>query len=192
MKNIIKSVVGMAILAIAGTSFAQATATDATGTASADVICAINIAKVANIYWGKIVSSPNGSATITPNGTSAGAEAYANSSDPGNSQHGNQTLAAFKVTGQSGATYAITHSNFPTLVADASGDVMTVAMTGPTDIGGTALIAKLPSEVAGCNATQTYYYGGTVTESGTGSPAGNYNNTNAGGSGVWSETVTYN
>jgi len=186
--NKVKIIVTFALLALAGSVNAQNQQT-ATASAHAWIVCPISLAKVSDIYWGKLVSSPNGSATIN---AATNGETYGNGADPGNTLHGFQTRAEFKVTGQGGETYNISHTNFPTIVSDGAGNTMTVAM----DAVATAVTGTLGTiqgaNNGNCNQTQNYRYGGTVTENGVGNSPGVYTNTNVGGSGVWTETVTYN
>jgi len=183
MNNTFKALVAIAILAIAGLAEAQNSAS-ASATANATIICPIKLVKDFDLNFGNVVSG-SGTATVDNSNN----ESYSGNIAPG-SNPGSHNAAEFKVTGQAGASYAIsmTPATGTLTVTDASGNnPTTVQLNAPTAVSGT--LGTLDQEQGGCSGDQKFRIGGVLTVSGQ--PAGSYSNGNPGGT-PWSETVTYN
>jgi len=179
MKNSIITLVVMAALAFAGTSFAQNSAT-ATGTASATVICPISFNQGPNdglLQFGNIVAG-TGTETIASTATGTPAVYNPTSLTPGG-QLGTQGSAVFHVQGQEGFTYAITTPASVT-VTNAASNTLTATLSASASTG---KLSTPTNGNGGCDGTDVFYVGGTLTDATTASGA--Y-------TGTWSETVAYN
>jgi len=154
MKNSIKALVVVALLAIAGMANAQSSA-NANATANATIICPISIidnATQGNLEFGTIVNGPSGGTeTVTAAGVSSftgtGVSGYTGSA-PHNAPH----AAHFTVGGQSGFNYSVA----TTLVTDFGSGV---TLTGLTNSQGTQ--ATFASTPVGC-VTNQMTVGGTI------------------------------
>lgn len=151
MKNSMKTLVVLAILAIAGLANAQSSA-NANATANATIVCPISIVNTANLEFGTIVNtSTGGTMTVATNdGTSftGGLSSYT-----GSAAHATPHAADFTVGGQSGFSYSIT----PTIVTNFGGSGATLgtltSSQGSTNTFGTG---------GGC-VTNVLDIGGTIT-----------------------------
>jgi len=182
MKNSIKSLVVMAIIAIAGTTFAQSTgnSASATGTANATIVCPISLT-AGTITFGTFVS-PAAATTVSLD--NAGVATYGAGTNPG-SQGGAHSASTWNVTGQGGWTYNLTDDATRAFtISDGAGHTMTGNANAPSGSNPRTLAGD------GCNGTGSFTQGGTVNV-GAGQVSGTYSTGNSGGSG-WSETVTYN
>jgi len=156
MKNSIKALVVVALLAIAGMANAQSSA-NANATANATIICPISIidnVSQGNLEFGTIVNGPSGGTeTVTTAGVSSftgtGVGGYTGSA-PHNAPH----AAHFTVGGQSGFNYSVA----TTLVTD-FGPPATVNLTGLTNSQG--IQATFAASPVGC-VTNQMTVGGTI------------------------------
>jgi len=106
MKNSLKVLVMLAILAIAGLAEAQNSA-NANGQANATVWCPISIKNNTNLEFGAITNSATGgSVTVAPNGTTTYTGVVATTGSHAAGTH----AANFTVGGQSQFTYSITET----------------------------------------------------------------------------------
>jgi len=173
MNNSIKSLVVLAIVLIAGTTFAQGNTSSATGTASANVICPISLSTDRALAFGNILA---GTGTITvANTDNLGPAVYSSDAVHPGSQNGSISSAHFHVIGQSGYNFSITTPASTTVINGTS--TLSVALSGSAASG-------TLSQEGGCTATADFWVGGTLTDSPT-AASGPY-------TGSWSETVTYN
>lgn len=104
MKNSLKALVVVAILAIAGMASAQNSAT-ATATANATVVCPISITNNTNLEFGTITNSASGGYVIVGNGNATTYSGVANytGTPAGNTPH----EADFTVRGQGAFSYSV-------------------------------------------------------------------------------------
>jgi hypothetical protein len=181
MKNSMKALVVLTILAFAGMANAQNSAS-ATGTANATIVCGIKLTP-GTIAFGKLVS---GTGTITMDNT--GVMAYGGNTNPG-TQGGSTSPATWSVTGQSGFLYNVTDDNTRAFVLSDGASPTPHTINGNANAIGNNPHTLSTTVNGGCGGTDSFKQGGSITLSGQ--PAGTYNTTNTGGSG-WSETVTYN
>jgi hypothetical protein len=141
-------------LALCGASGAIAAPTSTSAQSSGTVITPIAIAKSADLAFGKFAAGTGGTVTVSTSGarTSTGVTVIASSTT---------TAAKFDVTGDKGATYAITIPASATLTSGA--DTMTFALvsdlTGVGAITGTATSGALD----GTTGKQSIYVGGVLT-----------------------------
>jgi len=143
MKNSLKTLVVLTILAVAGLANAQNSA-NANATANATIVCPISITDVSNLEFGTITNSAaGGSLTVS----AAGATTYSGVVATTGSHAGNTPHAAkFNVGGQGTFSYSITPSittNFsggPALLSN-----LTVSV-GPSGAGGTGPSAYFPCD----------------------------------------------
>jgi hypothetical protein len=177
MKNSIIALVVMAVLAIAGSSFAQGNTASATGTANATIICPITLT-AGTISFGNLVG---GTGLVSMDNT--GAITYGGNTSPG-TQGGSHSAATWTVGGQGGWLYNVTDDGTRAYtLSDGAGHTITGNANAPSGSNARTLAGE------GCSGTGSFTQGGTANL--TGQPAGVYSTTLTGGSG-WSETVTYN
>lgn len=190
MKNSIKALVAVAILAVAGIASAQ-NSSSVNATASARIIRPITLSKNADLAFGNILAPLSTTATLTI--VQGSTPVY---SDPGTkpgSQVGTQNAAQFTMTGEPTFSYNISSSPAigavdALIITDGTAGLThscAVTLTGPTNsVGGT-----LTNPVADATGTSTFYVGGVLKVKTT-NVAGNYSNANTGGT-PWSVTVAY-
>jgi hypothetical protein len=185
MKNMSKMIASaIVILGFAATSIAQSAT--ATANAQARIVSAISIASSRNLDFGSISPGASGgtvqvAATLASARTLTGANLTATV--------GAVTSATFTVTGDGGATYAITRipATATNLVLTSGANTMNALLVVSTAAGaGAETVTGLISGVTGTDGTQIIYVGGTLTV-GAAQAAGLYTNT----AGI-SLTVNYN
>lgn len=160
MKNSIKTLAVIALLAIAGNAFGQ-TSASASATANATIICPMTLTQVADLYFGTLISGATaGTLTVNPNGTNDGGTGGV-SLYHGTMIHNEPSAARFTVGGQGGYHYHVDGT-----VID---PWMTNGNTDPTPLGpGTVLFnsdaAADPILPAGDGCVQqTLNVGGTYS-----------------------------
>jgi hypothetical protein len=143
MKNSLKALVVLTLLAFAGLANAQNSAND-NGAANAVVICPITIHNTTNLQFGTITNSAaGGSVTVPPNGSATYSGVVATTgSHAGATPHS----ANFNDGGEGSFSYSIT----PTIVTNFSGGPallsnLTIAV-GPAGAGGTGPSAFFPCD----------------------------------------------
>jgi len=130
MKKTIVTVALAVATLTAGSAFAQANTASTTASANARVVAAITISKTADLNFGDVVAGASlGTVLMTP----AGVRSATGGTTLGNTA--GAAVAAFDVTGFSGATYAILLPVAPITISS-SGNTMTV--TGFTGSKGLA------------------------------------------------------
>jgi hypothetical protein len=123
MKNSLKALVVVAILAIAGMASAQNSA-NADATANATVVCPIKITNTHSLDFGTITNSATGgTVVVTPAGTATYTNVVATTGSHASPVH----EADFTIGGESGFTYTVTNT----------------IVTNFTPPGGAALISAL-------------------------------------------------
>ena len=132
MKTYYKALIALAIVALSGTSFAQASAR-ASATANAMVVCPIKIITQSNLYFGCVFSG-NGTAHVTYTGN----ETYTGDIYAG-AKSGTHAPAQFVVAGQSGFSFAITMSpaSGSLIITDGNGHAASVQLDPPVAASGT-------------------------------------------------------
>jgi len=151
MKNSMKTLVVLAILAIAGLANAQSSA-NANATANATIICPISITNTHNLEFGTIVNGPSGGTETVSTADVASYTGTGVAGYTGSIAHNTPQAADFTVGGQGGFSYSIT----PSIV---------------TNFGGTgATLGSLTSSQGASNTfsgtactTNTLDIGGTIT-----------------------------
>jgi hypothetical protein len=130
-------------------AFAQAGPASATANATADIVSNLTIANVTGLQFGKIVSGATaGTVTVSPTGTrtSSGGVSPVNGATPAPS------AASFTVTGEAGASYAITLPTSAITLGNGAGGTMTVdGFTSNPD--GTGTLAADGHQVLDVGAT---------------------------------------
>jgi len=150
MKNSIKALVVMAVLAIAGTSFAQNSAS-ANATANATIVCPLTLTNSTALSFGNITNtSGGGTATVATNGS----ETYNNvSAFSGTGGAGSVGAATFTVGGQNGFSFSTT---LPTGALTLTGGTGNVTVDTWTTDAPTSLTGE-----GGC-VNDNFHVGGTV------------------------------
>jgi hypothetical protein len=133
MKNSLKALVVVAILAIAGMASAQNSA-NANGTANATIVCPISIVNTSNLQFGTITNTATGGNVVIP---ANGAAVYTTVAATTGSNAGPAPHSAnFNVGGQGAFSYSVA----PTIVTNFGGtgaslSLLTYAI-GPSGSGG--------------------------------------------------------
>lgn len=167
MKNLKFFTLAIAILGFTATSFAQNTATT-TATASANILQHLTIVNAGNLNFGNIIASNAlGTVKVIPAGTRTATDGAALPTGVA----GTVSAAAFTVTGEEDATYAVTLPTAPVTITDGTNN-MTV----------TAFESNSTNVLTG--GTQTFQVGGTLNVAAS-QAAGAY-------TGTFSVTVAYN
>jgi hypothetical protein len=134
MKNSLKALVVVAILAVAGLANAQNSAS-ATATANATVVCPISIHNNTNLEFGTITNSASGGTVVVGNGDAVSYSGVANftGTPAGATPH----EADFTVGGEGGFSYSVT----PTIATNFGGSGATLS----------ALTWEVPANTTGNN-----------------------------------------
>ena len=158
MKKITILAATIALVSIAGTTFAQQTSS-ATASASATVITPISISKTVDMNFGNVaVGSSLGTVVLATAGTrtsTGGVSLPATTGSP--------TAASFTVTGQGNYTYAITLPSTALTITDGASHNMTVTTftsnpgsTGTLSSGTQTLLVGATLNVGASQATGAY------------------------------------
>lgn len=166
MKNSIKVLAMLAIVAMAGMAKAQSSASSSADI-SATVIVPITIAKTSDMALGKLVGAPTaGTLTLAADGTrtfNQASNTYATNSAPG-------TPAAFHVTGDASCTFSTVHTGVGAgagvnhlFLADGSGNFMAfdLDVTASQTLAGGAVDYKVTSVdrcESGCRIVYRFFY----------------------------------
>jgi hypothetical protein len=134
-------------------SFAE----EGTATATATVITPIAIAKAQDLVFGKFAPGAGGSVTVSTSGarTATGAILSTIGSTP--------TAAKFNVTGDTGATYAITYTGTSATLSNTDPTPATMALAYFSDLTAGDATTGTASTGTLTSGAQSIYVGGTLT-----------------------------
>ena len=186
MKNKTRTLAAVVAMLLTATCVSAQT-NNATADAEAKIVSAITIQNSRMLNFGSISPGASGgsvevAATLASARTLTGANLTAT--------NGATTSATFTVTGDGGATYAITRlplANADLVLTNATSDQMTARLTVSTaNAGGVESATGTISGSTGTDGTEVIYVGGVLTV-GASQPAGTYTN-----NGGISLTVNYN
>jgi len=158
MKNSIKALVVVALLAIAGMANAQSSST-ANATANATIVCPVSIidaTTLGNLEFGTIVNGPSGgtatvSTTDVETFTGVGVVGYT-----GSVSHATPHAADFLIGGQAGFPISITATSIAPFMVGATLGSLTSSLGSSVTLTGT-----------GCVSGTVLDIGGTITFPGT-------------------------
>lgn len=163
MKNSIKTLAVLLLLAVAGNAAAQISAT-ATGTANGTVICPMTLSKTADLNFGTIAG--DGTVTVDPNDATGAATVYTGNATQyhGSNTHTEPLRAWFALGGQAGFHF---HIN-PAVVSEAlplammNGAVSGGSVNNFTTNYATEASQIFPADNGGC-VSIPLYVGATYT-----------------------------